>query len=376
MAQQNALNNRSSTLTVDNALTVTAGDATVSAGNVKLPTTTATTGQLQINATRFLHGYGTNNVFLGSGAGNLTSTGTGETIGIGFTTLQAITTGSRNTSIGHASLNGITTGVFNTAIGWEAGGNNTGADSSNIYLMHNGISGESHMMRLGIDGTGNGAVDTVYLAGTNANISTAAAAGTINIATGAGAKVVTLGSTSGASSLALKIGTADFSIASATGTVMNILDTGEMTMPLQPAFLATHSAAQNNVTGNNTTVTVNFTTEVFDQNSDYDGTNAFTAPVTGRFQFNVAVFVSELAAGANQGEIAIVTSNRTYNFGDAAWGPNRDLGNQYAVNGSILADMDAGDTCHITLRVNGIGADTADIPAAVNSTFFSGNLVC
>ena len=86
------------------------------------------------------------------------------------------------------------------------------------------------------------------------------------------------------------------------GTALGTNDTwimttaGERTMPLQPAFLAQFTVAQNNVTGDSTSQTVNYTNVIFDQNSDYDGTNTFTAPVTGRYFFGAAVNFENVTA--------------------------------------------------------------------------------
>jgi len=409
MAQNNAINNRSSTLTVDNTLTVTAGDATVSAGNVKLPTTTSTTGQLQINATRFVHGYGSaDNVFVGQQAGNFTLSGTqnscigyqsGDAItsasgvtALGYIAASGVTTGTGNSALGYSALTGVSTGTYNTgigmqaltqaatsasyntALGYQAGVNYTGTESSNVLIMNTGTVGESNKMRLGTDGTGNGQVDTAVIAGTNVSISTAASAGTVNIATGAGAKVVILGSTNGASSLALKYGTADFSIASATGTVMNILDTGEMTMPLQSAFSAA-IVADSNVTGDGTNFQIgsgNALSEFFDQNNDFNTNGTFTAPVTGRYLLGISLLVQSLAA-ANNVNLSITTSNHNFlivNMASAFIGNNN-----YAA--TVFCDMDAGDTYTSNISVAG-GAKVIDTYGSAGDprSVMWGYLVC
>jgi len=202
-------------LVTGTGLTASAGDVTVS-GNVLLPTTTSTTGQLQINSTRFLHNYGTENTFVGSGAGNFTlASATGQNTCLGYGTLAALTSGHTNAAfgayagtaitsgtwnncIGRAAGYSITTGTgnnfqgytagvnittgvnntaigmevllpstsasYNTAIGWRAGLSNSGANSSNIYIMNAGAN-ESNKMRLGTTGTGNGQVNATYIAG-------------------------------------------------------------------------------------------------------------------------------------------------------------------------------------------------------------------
>ena len=115
---------------VDDSLTVT--------GNVYLPTTTAAVGGVYINAAQFLHGFGTNNVFVGDNAGNFTLSGANLNVGVGTATLKNLTTGdfniavgylagtnmttgSSNVSVGYRSANGVTTGSRNILIGFSAG---------------------------------------------------------------------------------------------------------------------------------------------------------------------------------------------------------------------------------------------------------------
>jgi len=151
---------------------------------------------------------------------------------------------------------------------------------------------------------------------------------------------------------------------------------GEITMPLQPAFLATHTVAQTNVTGNGTLATVNFTTEVFDQGSDYDGTNTFTAPVTGRYYFNCNVYISGIDATANtSGFFQITTSNRFYQSNVYNYSAIKNVGNLVMLNFSVFADMDAADTCSVQVELDS-GTLTVSLPASATQTFFGGHLVC
>ena len=151
---------------------------------------------------------------------------------------------------------------------------------------------------------------------------------------------------------------------------------GEVTMAAQPSFLAFNSADNANVTGNGTEVTVEFNTEVFDQNSDYNNsTDTFTAPVTGRYLFAGAVTVGGMAAdSASTGYVKITASNRsarhTFDTGSSA---NAAGGGAFA----CIVDMDAADTCLIKVSISGVGGDTADIKgdSSLMQTYFSGQLV-
>ena len=126
-------------------------------GNLSLPATTSTTGQVLVNGTRFLHSFGNNNTFLGGSAGNFTLTEVSEgnfNTGVGANALQSNTTGSSNTGVGANALQSNTTGSSNTAVGLNAGLNVT-TGSNNIYLGANvdGVAGGDDTMYLGNRGS-------------------------------------------------------------------------------------------------------------------------------------------------------------------------------------------------------------------------------
>jgi len=131
----------------------------------------------------------------------------------------------------------------------------------------------------------------------------------------------------------------------AAGATIMEMNAGQITKPLQPAFLARVASTQSNLTIN-TDTTIVFGTEVFDQNSDFDGTSTFTAPVTGRYQFNVNTRLGSLDSATSFYETKIITSN--FEFRDI-FDPrqlNGDLG-VYHSSFAIFTDMDANDTCII-----------------------------
>lgn len=191
-------------LTINNGGEVISdGDLTISAGLMSLPTTIATEGQIKINGNRYLHAYGIENTFVGESSGNFTLTGD-QNCGFGATSLAALTSGGENSAFGYQGLLGCTTGIGNTALGykalkrvttgdantacgtaglvflvsgsyntslgqggttWNVGDQYTGAESSNIVIQNQGVTGESNKIRIGTQGTGNGEQDACYIAG-------------------------------------------------------------------------------------------------------------------------------------------------------------------------------------------------------------------
>jgi len=151
--------------------------------------------------------------------------------------------------------------------------------------------------------------------------------------------------------------------------------TREVTMPLQPAFLAFLSAIDTNVTGASTEYTFGTTalTEVYDQNADFNVNGTFTAPVTGRYMVNASLTMAGCTI-ATFFNFKIVSSNRTYwnQVNRAASALNQDL------QISSFVDMDTADTFTITITAGGEAADTIDITgdATILFSFCSCSLTC
>jgi len=137
-----------------------------------------------------------------------------------------------------------------------------------------------------------------------------------------------------------------------------------------PAFMAKPSGTLADVSGDGTAYTIVYATEIFDQNADFDGTSTFTAPVTGRYHFDVVTALAQLASGHTVASMNIVASNRTVNV--AYCNPYAMAGGGTDLNlvGSILVDMDASDTCTVSVTVTG-AAKAVDVGAG---SYFSGYL--
>ena len=155
-----------------------------------------------------------------------------------------------------------------------------------------------------------------------------------------------------------------------SNTALKIDANGHITKPLQPAFLAKPSGAQNNM-GVNTTVTVAFGTEIFDQNNDF-ASNTFTAPIGGRYQLSFILRVDQLDKDADYYNFMLITSNRNYAY---LFEPDLASGSditRFPAGISILADMDANDTAYVGMYQAGGSAQT-DVIA---DSYFSGYLAC
>lgn len=110
---------------------VTASNATL----LSLPTTTsATSGVIDLDGSSFIHAFGTRDTFVGSNAGNFSTSGNNLTA-IGWNALMLNSSGTNNTAGGAFALNNNTTGVSNTANGAGAlQSNSSGSGNTAIGL--------------------------------------------------------------------------------------------------------------------------------------------------------------------------------------------------------------------------------------------------
>jgi len=145
-------------------------------------------------------------------------------------------------------------------------------------------------------------------------------------------------------------------VGNAGSTGIAISANGEVTMAAQPLVIAYNSAQDDNQTGNGATATVDFDTELADQNADF-ASDTFTAPVTGPYMVLVAIRATGFTGANRPREIRIETSNRT-------WGSNElndASGESVTAWSSALVDMDAADTFTVTYRVRDESSDVIDI---------------
>lgn len=222
----------------------------------------------------------------------------------------------------------------------------------------------------------NGAITANSGTGT-ISVSSDATNTTVNLGTGAGAKLVTLGSTNGASSLALKTGTADFSLASATGTLMTVQDTGAVNFALNPAFFAYPSGNITDVTGDGTTYTIIWNSTLYDIGSNFNTTTGtFAAPIAGKYIFSITCDMLQMSVATSSVILALVTSGgNTYRIITNSF--TGGIFPQYTASGSLTISLTAAETVTTTISVGG-GTKTADVgglSGAIYQSHFSGRLV-
>jgi hypothetical protein len=177
------------------------GTAVPVAGVVNIQTANTTVSFDGAGDTLTLDFSGPNNLALGSSQASITSASHNTSLGlnalnaiidaadmtaVGYHSLQTNQGGNGNTAIGSLSLlalnNGsaegyntaigaaagyrLATGSYNALVGPTAGGNYTGAESSNILINHEGILGENNTLRIGLTtGGGNRSLTSAYICG-------------------------------------------------------------------------------------------------------------------------------------------------------------------------------------------------------------------
>ena len=148
---------------------------------------------------------------------------------------------------------------------------------------------------------------------------------------------------------------------------MRINSAGIVTKPNQPAF-SSYANTQNNM-GINSWQQIAFANQRFDQNQDY-ASNQFVAPVTGKYQLQISVRLDNIDTSTQYYQVRIRTSNRNYHTICDFDGMSTDP-SYWNFNISVLADMDANDTCVIEF-IQASGSQQTDIN---DESYFSGYLV-
>jgi hypothetical protein len=267
--------------------------------------------------------------------------------------------------------------IFITEISGAVGGTVTPSDNS-VGVTQLNLSDGSNGQFIKTDGSGtlsfatvdtSGATDSFAITGSTPTLTIGdAGAEDTKIVFDGNAQDFHIGLDDSADSLTIGLG-------STLGTTSHmVIDaTGAVTKPLQPAFLV-KSAAMNNL-ATATTHDVQFSTEVFDNNADFNTSNyTFTAPVTGRYCINVQLKINNIDTAGDYYNASVNASNN--GFLVFYYKPSQlfsEDANAFSMSSTMLIDMDANDTAKVDFRPQA-GSAQADINA--NESLFSGFLVC
>lgn len=166
------------------------------------------------------------------------------------------------------------------------------------------------------------------------------------------------------------------STALGTTNVWRAATAGQITMPLQPCFLAYLSSSTGaNVTGDGTQYTILFDTVTTNVGSGYNsGTGTFTAPVAGNYLFN---FTASLGVSAtwNNNQLRIVTTAAQF-WGAGLSGAAAAAANTLVMSMSVICPMAANDTATFSV-ISATSTKTVAVigGATPRQTFISGMLV-
>ena len=322
-----------------NSLTTGSNNVAVGAGSLDIATTASNCTSIG-NESQVLNVSGNNNVSLGSGSlGALSDSSENTAIGtgslaafngaatptlntaVGYQSLAALTTGTTNQAFGTQAGNALLTGADNLLIGYLAGNQYTGAESSNINIGANGVTGESNVIRIGEQGTGAFQQDATYCAGI---YNTAVGAAPLNV------------------------------IIDNTGK----LGTGPAPIPAETvAFLAYLAVDVPNATGDGTVYTVAFDTLAFNVGGGFNlGTSTFTAPTTGYYQFASNLIMNNLnpaMTGLATGIATLASAIQGARFQD--YGGTGGAGNNVTLSlgGSTGYFLNAGETLYLNVQIAG-----------------------
>ena len=218
-----------------------------------------------------------------------------------------------------------------------------------------------------IIGGSSGPAAATLTAGSNVTITNGD--GSISIAAGGGMASLAADTTpqvGGSAGLDLQ---AQLLVGNGGTTGIAISANGEVTMAAQPSFTAA-AAGQNDETGDRTTYTVEFTSELFDQNADFS-TSTFTAPIAGRYALTAHLGLGGIASGHTEGQMYITAGGEAWTQKASPYAIWDAASNISFMTLNVIADLAATETAVVTIVI-GNAAKSVDIST---NSFFSGVLV-
>jgi len=321
------------TAAVTGALTA-ASTATV-AGALVAQSTAAITGALTAQSTAALNGA----VIAGStvAATGLVTANNGVTVNNAALTANSIST-----------LNGaVTHGSTTTATG--------------LVTANNGVTVNTGALTANATSSLVGAVTAGSTLGVTGNIN---AASQVNLSDSALALSFTSSPTMGLQ----KVASNRMGVYTSSTKGWDLDANGNITLPIQPAFLETITSGTNNF-GDGPAYTVVWTTEVLDRSNSFNlGTSIFTAPVAGVYAFVCFLDTSSVNVSPTTPTVTIVTTGQSYYNNLPAYTTATCRGLSVA-----YTQMSAGDTAKVTIAGNSLlGTKTAGITFGYFAGFLFG----
>jgi hypothetical protein len=339
---------------------------------------------------------GTGGCNVGTSA-NAHATTVGSTTASATTVIQAPTGGVSMTgvaSVAVANLNVVTINTSTGQLGSQAAssGDVTGPGSStdNALVRFDGATGK--IIQNGViteDDTGNLSItaavsggDLSAIVSNTSNTASARAFYQAQVAGSTASDAFIETNISGGQAWTFGLDNSDsdaFAISSnatlGTTNVMRVATTGEINYPLQSAFFAYLAGTASNVTGDGTTYTIAFDSELYDQNSDFNtGTSTFTAPVTGKYLMTGFLYFTDFSVAMTQAYLNLVTTGGTYQL--LTVNPFTMAGNGILnLTWCITVPMTATNTATVNITVVS-GTKIVDIVGGATATSWQGTLLC
>jgi hypothetical protein len=295
------------------------------------------------------------------GVGSLLFLTEGNTnVAVGFVNLENLVSGDANVALGNTVGQQLLTGSSNIMIGDHAGAEYDGAESSNILIGHEGVTGESNVIRIGTAGSGSGEQNEAFLAGVTG----------VTVTASAPVGVDTNGQLS-----SLGFGTATQVLTSNGPGVSPTWQAAGGGGGSATAFFAYLNPQVSNVMGGASpgpyTIICNNTTR--NDGTNYStSTGLFTAPTTGFYCFCATIYLNS-TGGFTAGTEVLVSSlgsvSSNVHYQKLTIDATNSLTNT-CLPFTWMLNMTAGDTMGIAAYCNNLNQDVNVVGNPLSSSFF------